>query len=291
MDEKDLILLTELMRSENITRTAERLFTTQPAVTKRLKQIEADLGCELFVRTKRGVIPTPDAEVILPMIQNLADTMEHIRSYAASIRGEISGTLKIGIAVNYARFRLPDILTRFHEQYPKIDLRIQVDKSPDLYRKLNQRDLNIVIIRGNYPWSEGDLILSEEPVYAVSSHAANLQDLRAAAGNYIGRDVDPEFTAELDSWRRRYKLDAERISLMVNDVETMVAILNKGIGWAILPELCLQNFKGHRIPLCHNDGTPLLRHSHILYRNHYFQLPQVQRFVGMLQAAELQHSD
>ena len=64
MDEKDYELLLELNESKNITKTAQKLYMTQPAITKRIQKMEQDLGCQLFIRSRKGILPTPAAEGI-----------------------------------------------------------------------------------------------------------------------------------------------------------------------------------------------------------------------------------
>ena len=59
MDEKDYELLLDLSETKNITKTASRLYMTQPAITKRIQKMEEELNCQLFLRSKKGVILTP----------------------------------------------------------------------------------------------------------------------------------------------------------------------------------------------------------------------------------------
>lgn len=58
------------------------------------------------------------------------------------------------------------------------------------------------------------------------------------------------------------------------------------LGWAILPAICLDDFKGYRSPIVYQDGTPFLRNSYVLYRNSYQELPQVELFIKELVAYE-----
>ena len=59
-----------------------------------------------------------------------------------------------------------------------------------------------------------------------------------------------------------------------------------GIGWFIPPEICLRNYKGSITPLFFQDGSPFIRTSHILYKSHYFELPQVRAFIQTVLAEE-----
>ena len=62
MDEKDYELLLELYEQKNITKVAQKLFLTQPAISKRIQKMEEELQCQLFLRSKKGVLFTPAGE-------------------------------------------------------------------------------------------------------------------------------------------------------------------------------------------------------------------------------------
>ena len=113
MDEKDLEILIDLAKTLNISRTAQRLYTTQSAVTKRLQKLEAELGAPLFIRSKKGLLAEPLLDQILPELTAAADAMDRARSAALSRAGALRGTLRVGIAVNYARYRLPEVLADY----------------------------------------------------------------------------------------------------------------------------------------------------------------------------------
>ena len=84
MDERDFEVLTDLAKTQNITKTAQRLFTTQSAITKRIQKLESDLGAQLFSRSKTGLLPLPALERILPYLESVRDATETIRNLAGS---------------------------------------------------------------------------------------------------------------------------------------------------------------------------------------------------------------
>ena len=167
MDEQDIELLKTLIDTQNITKTAKKLYTTQSSLTKRIQKMEQDLGCQLFIRSRKGILPTPAAEGIFPEIEKISQSMEHIRAYALSLQGEICGSLKIGVSVNIARYKLPAVLKTFMKKYPKVDIYVTTMQSTQLYRALADNEISIALVRGNFNWQDGDVILSREPVCLV----------------------------------------------------------------------------------------------------------------------------
>ena len=75
-------------------------------------------------------------------------------------------------------------------------------------------------------------------------------------------------------------------SIQVNDISTCLSMITSGIGWSVLPEICLKDREDLvRQPLTFQDGTPFTRSTFALYREEYAQLPQVKIFLERLKGA------
>ena len=277
MTERDIDMVLELSRTGNITRAAENLFTTQSALTKRLQKLEGELGCPLFLRSRRGIILNSAAEAILPELLNIRNSLRAVHNRAAAFTDEVSGTLEIGVSVNYARFRLPPILKKYMTAYPKVAIHVSADQSQSLYRRLTNGELSIAIIRGNFRWDNGDVLLSEEPVCSVVSKGSAAVPLRNLP--LISRRSDREFEEQFARWQKEQDLGSSQYRLRVNDIATCLSMVQSGIGWAVLPEICLHDFDGIIKPLYFSDGTPFTRTTHLLYRQEYYDLPQFRLFL------------
>ncbi|RHR53494.1 LysR family transcriptional regulator [Clostridium sp. AF18-27] len=284
MDEKDCELIEMLWETRNITKAAERLFTTQSALTKRIQKLEEELGCELFIRSRKGVLFTPVAERILPYVWQVSDSMDRIRSQVAIYRKEVAGTLKLGVSINFARYRLADVLKGFMDQYPNVDIHVSTMQSTNLYQSLVKNEISIAIVRGSFKWNEGMVTLSEEPVCLVTAREHAGEPLNSYP--YIGRHTDAGFYDKIQLWRAENGCQESRTNLWVDDIGSCLEMVSRGIGWSILPEICLKQFDGQITPLYFKDGTPFTRSSHILYKHDYFELPQVKKFIQEVLARE-----
>ena len=78
MDKRDYELLLALDQHKNITKAAQSLYMTQPAITKRIQKMEEELHCPLLIRSKRGVLLTPAAESLLPCARTILKNMEQM---------------------------------------------------------------------------------------------------------------------------------------------------------------------------------------------------------------------
>lgn len=280
MDERDFEMLSDLAKTCNLTKSAQRHYTTQSALTKRIQKLEQDLGTQLFLRTKKGMIMTPVLEEILPHLDKITASLEQIRSLAAAGEGEVAGTLHVGISSNYARYRLAPVLEEYMALYPKVEIHLDTHRSPVLYKNLQENNISLAIVQGEYPWRDGDIVLSEERICMVVSEENKDVPLRSLP--HILREADMGYLFDLSRWRNENDLIPPPSDLVVSDIPTVITLVERGIGWSVLPDICLDHFKGVARPLKFKDGRTLTRKRHILYRSDYFNLPQVRAFVDIV---------
>ena len=276
MNEQDLELLLMLDRYKNITKTAEKLHMTQPALTRRIKVLEEELGIQLLIRSRNGVIFTPLAEGILPKIQELSETFRSMRTYLDTNSGYVGGTVKIGLSINYAQYRLAKVLKEFLCQYPKVNVDIRTTQSQSLYPMFMSKEISLAVLRGEYKWDAGCRLFDQEPVCVVSMEDFDIPSLNRR--NYLKRSSEEAFRAGIQRWFDENRLNPQN-QIYIDNITTALELVKAGLGWAILPEVCLDHFQGVKKPIIYQDGTHFLRNSYILYRKEYLKLPQVALFV------------
>lgn len=128
-------------------RAAAKLRTTQPAISQRIAQLEADLGKRLLVREKRAVLPTECGRRVL----DYAERMLKLRSemlHAVAEPATIHGTLRLGVAETIVHTWLPRFIERMAKTYPRLVLEIEVDVSPNLREGLLAQDLDLAFVLG-----------------------------------------------------------------------------------------------------------------------------------------------
>ena len=124
MDEKDLLIFLTLAETGNLTRTAEKLYLAQPTLSKRLQNMEAELGAQLFLRSKHGVALTPAGEAARETIQKTVDDFEALREHIQQSKGGVGGTLRVEASIDYSNYRLPKILADYTARYPNVNLKV-----------------------------------------------------------------------------------------------------------------------------------------------------------------------
>ena len=280
MNDQDYQFLIDLYRIKNITKVAQQQFLTQPAMTKRIRRIEEELGCQIVLRSKRGVTFTAVGESIVRYCEKLQDIQSQMKNEINLSQGVVGGSLDVGSSLNYSRFRLPAVLRAFQERYPMVGIRITTGHNRNLYRYLLEGKLSLAIIRGNFVWSDASLLISSEPVCLVRSN--ELRDSSLSEATYIGHRTDPDEERRIEQWMIENQI-APTNRLWIDDISTCREMAQAGVGWTIIPSICLDNFVGDIMPLSLQDGTLLLRNTYVLYRSAFAELQQVKLFISILQ--------
>jgi DNA-binding transcriptional LysR family regulator len=131
----------------NITKASKELCISQPAVTKQIKQLEDQLGGELFIRTKRGVILTDNGKEIYNYIKQAMNLFSNAEMQFSNLKKLGSGTLKIGTSTTLAKLYLIGYLNEFHKEYPNVGIQILTNPSSELKEMLKDGKLDMVIAK------------------------------------------------------------------------------------------------------------------------------------------------
>lgn len=280
MNEKDYLILKVLGETKNITHASEILFMTQSALSKRIRMIEEEFGKTLMIRSHQGVTFTPAGEKVLEFCQRATREIEEMKQSLELSEGEICGTLNAGYSISYGTYRLAKQIVDYHTAYPKVSLKVSSDQSGQLYEQMLEGSLDIAIIRGEYPWDGVKYKISEENVYLVCSKEN--KDRPLSEYMYISRKTDAYLTSQMQRWMREANLTSHTSNILVDNITTCRELVQTGIGWAILPEIALEDFDGIKRRLAFNSEEPFIRNTYILCQNAAAKLPQVEKFVEMI---------
>lgn len=134
----------------NITAAAERLYTSQPGVSKQLKLLEEELGLLLFTRNGKSLgSVTAAGEQVIERARIIMQEVENIRSLAADYYEEEEGSLSIATTHTQARYVLPEIIGAFRERFPKIGLNLHQGTSEQIADMIVANEFNFAIATGS----------------------------------------------------------------------------------------------------------------------------------------------
>lgn len=280
MDEIDFVLLRTLDETRNVTHAAERLFMTQSAVSKRIMALEEELGCELLVRSRRGVTFTPAGEMALAHTQVAQRELALLRRNIAAYGNEVTGSLTACFSINFASEQLPYVLAQYRASYPRVRLSIRTGRSTELVEQMQKNSADVAVIRGEFGWSGPKELVAAEPVYIV--RAREHEGVELSRLPYIDHQTDTAQEQLINRWMRERGLERHPDDIRVDDLRACATLAELGMGWTLLPEIALRDFDGIRDPCAFLDGTPLMRNMYVYWQKDADGLPQVKAFVNLL---------
>lgn len=130
----------------NITKASKELLISQPAISKSIKNLETQLGGQLFTRTKRGVILTEEGKELYKYISKAMEYINNAENKFTELINLDTGTIRIGISATLTKEFLLPYLEKFHSLYPKIDIQIITNMTSESIQKLRNGLIDIVIL-------------------------------------------------------------------------------------------------------------------------------------------------
>ena len=134
----------------NITAAAERMYTSQPGVSKQLKLLEEELGMQLFTRKGKSLGGiTPGGHQVIDRARIIMREVDNIRSLASDYFQEEEGSLSIATTHTQARYVLPEIVSEFRTRFPKVGLNLHQGTSEQIADMIAANDIDFAIATGS----------------------------------------------------------------------------------------------------------------------------------------------
>ncbi len=141
LDLRSLEIFRTVAVEGSITKAAMKLNRVQSNISTRIKQLEQHLQKNLFLRQNRGLTLTPDGHLLLSYADRLLQLS--MEASEALNEGKPSGVFRIGTMESTAAARLPEILSRYHQLYPDVEIELETDTAGGLMDRLLNYDVEI----------------------------------------------------------------------------------------------------------------------------------------------------
>jgi DNA-binding transcriptional LysR family regulator len=288
MDDRDWLILKILYEKKNITKTAQSLYMSQPALTKRIQYIENEFQVMMVERGTRGVQFTPQGEYIAKCADDMLNRIREIKETALNMDKEVVGTLRIGVSNFISKHKLPRLLRLFRERFPRVDFKVTTGWSREVFHLLYNQEVHIGIVRGDYQWAESKLLLFEENICVTSKEEIHLSDLPFLPR--IEYETDTLLKPIMDNWWSGTFSRPPFIGMEVDKGDTCREMVMNGLGYGILPSVLVENDQElYRINLTDSQGNPLIRKTWMFYHEKSLQIKLVQAFVEFVEKVDFKH--
>lgn len=237
----------------SVSKAAAKLNRVQSNISTRIKQLEQQLGKDLFLRQNRGLTLTSDGDLLLSYAERFLQlSMETSEALNA---GKPSGVFRIGTMESTGAARLPAILSRYHERYPDVRIELETDTAGGLIDRLLDYDIEIAFIAEPVSFDRitTQPVFEEQLVLVAPKSFPRLENTQEISGKtVIAFEAGCAYRRYLEDWL----LDAGIVPGSIMAVSSYLAILacvSAGTGYAVVPQSVLDmvSMKGRfrRYPL------------------------------------------
>ena len=248
MNTENLEAFLAVCQHRSVSLAAEHLHLTQPAVSKRLKSLEQQLGCTLFDRIARSLSLTPQGHALLPKATAIVNQIEDAERAVRSLSEQIVGPLRLATSHHIGLHHLPLVLKSFNLRFPQVKLEIEfIDSSRAIDAiQIGQAEIAIVTLDEKLPETMSATPLWEDPLLVVAHNDhplafmdnPTLQDL-----SQYPAILPDESTITSQIIAREFEKSGIELlkGLTTNYLETIKMMVSIGLGWSALPKVLMDN--------------------------------------------------
>ncbi|WP_454630394.1 LysR family transcriptional regulator [Bradyrhizobium cenepequi] len=224
---------------------AQRLNTTQPAISQRIAQLERELGVKLLNRDHRVASPTPSGRQMMVYAEKLIGLRSEMMAEIGD-RSAMRGVLRLGVAETIVHTWLTRLVKSVNEAYPNLSLEIEVDITPNLSARLLAQEIELAFVVG--PLSMSGLqsrVLCDYPIGFLASPALGLGN-GPVARHELARFpmiTFPRKTQPYEAVRAVFdRPDLPPIRLHASaSLATVIHMAIEGLGIAVIPSAIVEN--------------------------------------------------
>lgn len=220
-------------------RAAQKLNTTQPAISQRIAQLESDLGVKLLQRDRRATVPTPSGRQMMMYAERLIGLRSEMLSVVRD-RSATSGVLRLGLSETIVHTWLSRLVEAVNSAYPNLSLEIEVDITPNLRARLLAQEIDLAFLLGPLSASEvRNRVLCDYPNAFVASPSLGLGNGRKSVHELAKFPIItfPRKTQPYEIVRSLFnRPDLPPIRLHASaSLATVIRMAIDGIGIAVIP--------------------------------------------------------
>ena len=248
----------------NITAAAGRIHATQPGISKQLKQLEGELGFQLFTRKGKSLDAiTPAGRQVIGRARTILEEAGSIRALAANLRGDERGELTILTTHTQARFVLPEVLRRFQREYPRVALHLRPHADARILSQFadGKADLAIISSSGEsvphgdlavplYRWQRVVAVPKSDPLASLR-RPLRLSDL--ASRPLVSYDSSLQRQSSLYTAFDTAGY-APQLACTSSDADLIKTYVRAGLGVGILAKMAILDSDAHDLAVLDADG-------------------------------------
>jgi len=235
-------VFTKVVEVGSLTKAANALKMTQSAISHSLNNFEKEIGLPLLIRERSGVKLTAVGKELLPSILGVLNKDEQLQQHIAQLKGLETGRLKIATFSSFGRLWMPYLLKEFQTHYPNVEVKLFTGYYHEIYNNIKNGHVDFGFLPQTVSEGLTFIPLKEDPMYVLINKTNPLSQLDKIPVDTLNNEsfILPKWGLNHDVDRiihdHRLKLN---ICYEIEEDQTIVAMVQQGLGLSILPQLTL----------------------------------------------------
>ncbi len=242
MQTANLTAFIAVAETGSFSRAAERLFLTQPAVSKRVFALEEELDAKLFDRIGHQIFLTEAGRALLPRAQHILAELEDSRCQIRNLSGHVAGRLSIGTSHHIGLHRLPPVLRDYSTRYPEVELDLHFMGSEAILDAVGggQLEFGVITLPLQLPEQLAAQAVWRDPLCFVCGAQHPLALRKRLTPQQLGEHPAILPTADTTTYQilaaalLKHQCNIRR-GMTTNNLETIRMMVSIGLGWSLLP--------------------------------------------------------
>ncbi len=234
----------------SLTKAAEELYISQPAVSRSIKQLETQLGISLFTRTHRGMqLSANGGKMIFDEVERALKLLSDAQNRISEMKTSATGTIRIGASDTIFEYFLADKIVEFNERFPAVKIELLADVTPETIEKLKADKCDVAFV--NLPIENdsdlklygncmrlNDIFVTSDKYTELTNGEISLETLKKYPlilmdGNTVAR-------RSLNAFLSSIGVELEP-SIEVGSWDLMKRLVSRGMGIGVIPRQYVEN--------------------------------------------------
>lgn len=251
---QQLRIIKAIATETSFTRAAEILFISQPSLSKQLKILENRVGILLINRDKNKISLTEAGQLFLQYAERILALCEESCRALNDLQNGDRGNLTVGASQTIGTYLMPRVLALFAQNYPQINLKVQVDSTRIIVKNVVDRDIDIAVVGGDVPEilkknleiesfvdDELSLIIPKSHPFATNNRKLiNKDDLYHL--NFIALNPNSTIRKFIDNILIQNNIETKQFNIIMqlNSIEAIKTAVSLGLGAAFVSSSAIE---------------------------------------------------
>ncbi len=281
-----------VVETKNLSKTAEEFGLSQPAVTKQIQSLEDYYGVLLLERAGRRLKPTEAGETLYQYAREIIKLLEKTDNIMETVVESKKGILYLGASTIPGQYILPDYIKRFSDNFPYINISLDIGDTEKIFKKVAERELDIGLVGGwlsnrkveGFQWLQDELLLIvPENHHLMGRDEVRIEELLHEKWIFREKGSGTRKAAEELLNNHGIKKEDLHVGMEAGSTEAVLASVESGMGISIVSNWAIKKADPHRrIRSLKIDDPGATRFFYIIYPRQKSRRKAVESFLDFI---------